>query len=231
MPIEVMNHGWYNTNGKVTCNTAANLEARGMSSGFSFLGTSAGFDIAWSIIPYEPQDTFGRVYLVGLTNTLAVSLLAIVLTTILGFIIGVLRLSHNWLISTMAAWYVEIIRNTPLLLQIIFWYTAVFSVLPRPKQSIDIGGKAGDSISAAADGKVVYAGGALKGYGELVIIKHGEDYLTAYGHNAKLLVQEGQQIKAGQAIATMGLGPQNRPLVHFEIRRLGQPVDPEPLLP
>ncbi len=99
------------------------------------------------------------------------------------------------------------------------------------RKGIDIGGKAGDSISAAADGKVVYAGGALKGYGELVIIKHGEDYLTAYGHNAKLLVQEGQQIKAGQAIATMGLGPQNRPLVHFEIRRLGQPVDPEPLLP
>lgn len=99
------------------------------------------------------------------------------------------------------------------------------------RKGIDIGGKAGETIAAAADGKVVYAGGALKGYGELVIIKHGEDYLTAYGHNAKLLVQEGQQIKAGQAIATMGLGPQNRPLVHFEIRRLGQPVDPEPLLP
>ncbi len=99
------------------------------------------------------------------------------------------------------------------------------------RKGIDIGGKAGDTIAAAAAGKVVYAGGALKGYGELVIIKHGEDYLTAYGHNAKLLVKEGQQIKAGQAIATMGLGPQNRPLVHFEIRRLGKPVDPEPLLP
>ena len=96
-------------------------------------------DIAWSIIPYEPTDNFGRVYLVGVTNTLMVSLLAIVLTTILGFIIGVLRLSHNWLISTIAAWYVEIFRNTPLLLQILFWYTAVFSVLPRPKQSIDVG--------------------------------------------------------------------------------------------
>lgn len=121
-------------------NTSTNLEARGMASGFDFLGTSAGFDIAWSIIPYSPTDTFGRVYLVGVTNTLTVSLLAIVLTTILGFIIGILRLSHNWLISTMAAWYVEIIRNTPLLLQIIFWYTSVFSLLPRPKQSIDLGG-------------------------------------------------------------------------------------------
>jgi len=120
-------------------NTATNLEARGMSSGFGFLGSTAGFSIAWSIIPYSPTDTYGYVYLVGIVNTLLVSLLAIVLTTILGFIIGVLRLSHNWLISTMAAWYVEIFRNTPLLLQILFWYLAVFSVLPRPKQSIDLG--------------------------------------------------------------------------------------------
>ena len=121
-------------------NTSANLEARGMSSGFEFLGSTAGFSIAWSLIPYKPNDTYGYVYLVGIVNTLAVSLLAIVLTTILGFIIGVLRLSHNWLISTMAAWYVEIIRNTPLLLQILFWYLAVFAILPRPKQSIDVGG-------------------------------------------------------------------------------------------
>ena len=121
-------------------NTAANLEARGMSSGFDFLGSTAGFSIAWSIIPYSPTDTYGWVYLVGIVNTLLVSVLAIVLTTILGFVIGVLRLSHNWLISTMAAWYVEIVRNTPLLLQILFWYLAVFSVLPRPKQSIDVAG-------------------------------------------------------------------------------------------
>jgi len=121
-------------------NTSANLEARGMSSGFDFLGSTAGFSIAWSIIPYSPTDTYGYVYLVGIVNTLLVSLLAIALTTVLGFVIGVLRLSHNWLISTMAAWYVEIVRNTPLLLQILFWYLAVFSVLPRPKQSIDVAG-------------------------------------------------------------------------------------------
>ncbi|GMQ75826.1 MAG: amino acid ABC transporter permease [Gammaproteobacteria bacterium] len=120
-------------------NTTTNLEARGMSSGFDFLSITAGFSIAWSIIPYEPTDTYGRVYLVGIVNTLIVSLLAIVLTTIMGFIVGILRLSHNWLVSTLAAWYVEIIRNTPLLLQILFWYLAVFSVLPRPKKSIDIG--------------------------------------------------------------------------------------------
>ncbi|GMQ95994.1 MAG: amino acid ABC transporter permease [Gammaproteobacteria bacterium] len=127
--------GWF-----LFSNTSANLEARGMASGFGFLDSTAGFDIAWTIIPYAPTDNFGRVYLVGISNTLIVSLLAIVLTTILGFIIGILRLSHNWLVSTMAAWYVEIVRNTPLLLQILFWYLTVFSVLPKPKKSIDLGG-------------------------------------------------------------------------------------------
>lgn len=101
----------------------------------------------------------------------------------------------------------------------------------KGRKGLDIGGKLGDMITAAAAGNVVYAGGALKGYGQLIIIKHGDDYLTAYGHNNKLLVREGDQVKAGAAIATMGLGPQNRPLLHFEIRRLGKPVNPEPLLP
>lgn len=121
-------------------NTASNLEARGMETGLGFLGTTAGFSIAWSIIPYEPTDTYGYVFLVGILNTLVVSLISIILTTVLGFFIGILRLSKNWLISTMAAWYVEIIRNTPLLLQILFWYLGVFSLLPRPKQSWDLFG-------------------------------------------------------------------------------------------
>ena len=101
----------------------------------------------------------------------------------------------------------------------------------KGRKGIDIGGAVGDSIGAAAAGKVVYAGGALKGYGLLVIIKHGDEFLTAYGHNQRLLVGEGEQVKAGQAIATMGLGPQNRPLLHFEIRKAGQPIDPGGLLP
>ncbi|MCP5156900.1 MAG: amino acid ABC transporter permease [Ectothiorhodospiraceae bacterium] len=119
-------------------NTAHNLETRGMSSGFGFLGSTAGFSIAWTVIPYEPTNSYGYVFLVGIVNTLVVSLTAIVFTTILGFFIGVFRLSRNWLVATLASWYVEIIRNTPLLLQILFWYTAVFSLLPRPKQSIEI---------------------------------------------------------------------------------------------
>ena len=120
--------------------TSHNLATRGMSSGFDFLGNTAGFAIAWHIIPYEPSDTYGRVYLVGITNTLIVSVVAIFFTTILGFVVGILRLSSNWLIAKLAAWYVEILRNTPLLLQILFWYLAVFSILPRPRDSLNIFG-------------------------------------------------------------------------------------------
>ncbi len=101
----------------------------------------------------------------------------------------------------------------------------------KGRKGIDIGGEVGDPVRAAAAGKVVYAGGALKGYGQLVIIKHGDEYLTAYGHNDRLKVREGEQVEAGQSIATMGLGPQNRPLLHFEIRKLGKPINPEGLLP
>lgn len=99
------------------------------------------------------------------------------------------------------------------------------------RKGLDIGGEQGSPIRAAGPGKVVYAGSALKGYGLLLIIKHDDEYLSAYGHNAKLLVREGDEVKSGDVIARMGLGPQNRPLLHFEIRRLGKPVDPRPLLP
>ncbi|WP_193180811.1 amino acid ABC transporter permease [Nisaea sediminum] len=129
----VMWAGWY-----LFTNTAHNLEARGMSAGFGFLQSTAGFSISFSIIPYEAGDSYLWVYLVGITNTLLLSFVSIVATTILGFIIGVLRLSKNWLVAQLASWYVEILRNTPLLLQILFWYLAVFAILPRPKQSFDV---------------------------------------------------------------------------------------------
>ena len=116
-------------------NTAHNLEVRGMKSGFDFLGVTAGFRVAWSIIPYGETETYGYVYLVGILNTLLVAGLSIAITTVLGFAIGVMRLSKNYMISMLASWYVEVIRNTPLLLQILFWYLAVFSHLPRPKES------------------------------------------------------------------------------------------------
>ncbi len=91
---------------------------------------------------------------------------------------------------------------------------------------IGISGSAGQAVRAAAAGRVVYAGSGLIGYGQLVIIKHNDTYLSAYGHNRKLLVAQGQDVARGQPIAEMGLGPERQPRLHFEIRRNGAPVDP-----
>jgi len=125
---------WY-----LISNTAQNLQARGMNTGFSFIHTAAGFDTDFKLISYEPGvGTYGRIFLIGALNTLYVSALAIIASTMLGFAIGVLRLSNNWLVSKVSLAYVEIFRNTPLLIQIIFWYIGVFSLLPRVKNSIDL---------------------------------------------------------------------------------------------
>lgn len=101
----------------------------------------------------------------------------------------------------------------------------------QTRQGIDIAGKAGDPIKAAADGEVVYSGNGLIGYGELIIIKHSSSLLSAYGHNRRRLVQEGARVKAGQQIAEMGSSSASRDMLHFEIRRNGKPVDPMSFLP
>lgn len=98
-------------------------------------------------------------------------------------------------------------------------------------KGIDIGGDVGAPVHAAADGKVVYSGSALKGYGELIIVKHDDTWLTAYGYNSRRLVSEGARVSAGQPIAEMGLGPEQRAALHFEVRRRGKPVDPAGFLP
>ncbi|MEL7186774.1 MAG: peptidoglycan DD-metalloendopeptidase family protein, partial [Pseudomonadota bacterium] len=94
-----------------------------------------------------------------------------------------------------------------------------------------INGKKGQRVNAAASGYVVYAGSGLNGYGQLIILKHNDTYLSAYGYNASLLVKEGDQINKGQRIATMGEGPERKPRLHFEIRRNGKPVNPRRYLP
>jgi len=99
------------------------------------------------------------------------------------------------------------------------------------KQGMDIGGANGQPVRAAADGVVVYSGAGLVGYGELIIIKHNEQWLSAYGHNRKRLVNEGQNVKAGQQIAEMGRSGATRDMLHFEIRYNGKPVDPALYLP
>jgi lipoprotein NlpD len=99
------------------------------------------------------------------------------------------------------------------------------------KKGIDIAGNPGEPILAASSGKVVYSGGGLVGYGQLIIIKHDQNFLSAYGHNRKLLVKEGEQVRVGQSIAELGSTGTNRAMLHFEIRRDGTPVDPLQYLP
>ena len=121
-------------------NTQINMATRKMAVGFDFLKNSAGFAVAWTPLDYKPSDSYFMVYWVGIINTLILAGISIVLATLLGFVVGILRLSRNWLVAQIASWYVEILRNTPLLLQIIFWYLGAFANLPRPKQSIEIFG-------------------------------------------------------------------------------------------
>lgn len=118
-------------------NTVTNLAQRGITSGFDFLNKSAGFGIVQHLIDYQQGDTYSRVFLVGLFNTLLVSALCIVFASILGFTVGLARLSDNWLLRKISNIYIEIFRNIPPLLQIFFWYFAVLRNLPGPRQSIN----------------------------------------------------------------------------------------------
>lgn len=119
-------------------NTLINLERLGISTGFGFLATPAGYDIATSLIAYDATMTHGRVFWVGLLNTVLVGLLGIICATIIGFIVGVLRLSSNWMISRIAYVYIEAVRNVPVLLQIIFWWGILLG-LPRIRDAISVG--------------------------------------------------------------------------------------------
>ncbi|EMX9181357.1 amino acid ABC transporter permease [Citrobacter sedlakii] len=117
-------------------NTINNLSNRGITSGFAFLDRSAGFGIVQHLIDYQQGDTYGRVFLVGLLNTLLVSALCIVFASVLGFFLGLARLSDNWLLRKLSTVYIEIFRNVPPLLQIFFWYFAVLRNLPGPRQAV-----------------------------------------------------------------------------------------------
>jgi general L-amino acid transport system permease protein len=114
-----------------------NLQRLHISSGFGFLDTTAGFGIIQTLIPYSEQSTYGRAFLVGLLNTLVVAVIGIVLSVMLGFLVGVMRLSRNWLVAKIAAAYVEVMRNIPLLLHLFFWYFAVLRPLPGPAESLN----------------------------------------------------------------------------------------------
>jgi len=127
--------GWWVVN-----NIAENLQRQNIASGFGFLDRTAGFDISQSLIEYSNLSTYGRAFWVGLLNTLLVAAIGIVFATVVGFVIGISRLSSNWLIARLATVYVEIVRNVPLLLQLLFWYFAVLKNLPSPRQSVAVPG-------------------------------------------------------------------------------------------
>ncbi len=135
--ILVVGAGWYFYE-----NARANLAAQRIATGLGFWNNTAGFGISQTLIPYSETSTYGRAFVVGLLNTLLVAGLGIVFATALGFLVGVARLSKNWLIAKVAEVYVELIRNLPLLFQILFWYLAVLSTLPSPRQSFSFFGLA-----------------------------------------------------------------------------------------
>jgi general L-amino acid transport system permease protein len=147
-------------------NAKANLDAQKIASGFGFLDNTAGFGINQSLIPYNESDTYARVFFVGLLNTLLVAAIGIVLATILGFFVGIARLSRNWLVARLAGGYVELIRNLPLLFQLLFWYLAVLGTLPGPRQSISLFG----AIFVNNRGIIVPAPVAGEGTGAVIAV-------------------------------------------------------------
>ena len=128
--------------GAAIYNAMINMRARGIPIGFGFWNDVAGFDINLHLINYSNRSTYGQAFWVGLLNTLLIAVICIPLATLLGFLIGVARLSSNWLLSRFALVYVTVMRNTPLLLLLLFWYNAVLKSLPGPRESISVGGVA-----------------------------------------------------------------------------------------
>jgi general L-amino acid transport system permease protein len=120
-------------------NTAANLRSQGIGFGFDILNSPAGFQINQTLIPYQETSSYGRVYLVGLLNTLIVAIIGIAVATAIGFTVGIARLSSNWIVAKIATVYVEALRNIPLLLQIFIWYFAVLRLLPQKRDALDLG--------------------------------------------------------------------------------------------
>src|SRR5579863_9382235 len=125
---------------EIVANVQSNLATQRIAAGFGFLTNNAGFDVNQSLIPYSQSDTYARVFVVGLLNTLLVAVIGIFFATVIGFLVGLGRLSPNWLLARISGGYVELLRNIPLLFQILFWYLAVLGALPSPRQSISLFG-------------------------------------------------------------------------------------------
>ncbi|MGB0665158.1 MAG: amino acid ABC transporter permease [Pontibacterium sp.] len=153
----------------IISNTLANMEARGIQSGFDFLSSTAGFDILMSLVPYDATSTYGQTFIVGLLNTILVSIIGIFFATIIGFIMGVAYFSPNLLVKKLSVAYVETFRNIPLLLQVFFWYFAVLAALPSARQSLSIGESFFLNVRGLYMPKLVGEAGSGIVYGSIVV--------------------------------------------------------------
>ena len=189
---------------EIVSNARANLENQHIAAGFGFLRNNAGFDVNQTLIPYTGSDTFLRVFVVGLLNTLVVSVVGIVFATVFGFVVALCRLSPNWLLSRIGEIYVEVIRNLPLLFQILFWYLAVLAALPNPRQSISLFGIAFISNRGLVVPSPIGQGGlepflAMLGLGIVASLA-----LRFYARRA--LFQRGQVIRIWPYVLTLLVG-------------------------
>jgi len=185
-------------------NARDNLRAANIATGLGFLDRTAGFSINQTLIPYTESDTYGRVFVVGLLNTLLVAVIGIVLATILGFVVGISRLSSNWLLQRIAGAYVELIRNLPLLFQILFWYLAVLGALPGPRQSISIFGEVFINNRGAFIPRPIVeegAGAVFAAFGAAVLLSIGVRVWARRRQEAT-----GQQFQVGWTAAALIVG-------------------------
>lgn len=179
-------------------NAVANMAARGVPMGFGFWNETAGFDINLKLIEYSALSTYGRAFWVGLLNTALVAVISIALATPLGFFVGLARLSPNYLLSRVALVYVELMRNTPLLLQLFFWYNGVLKALPGPKQSLSLG------EAAFLNNRGLYLPRPMLGEGAgMVALTALAGLLVALGFAA---FARRRRMRTGQTLPVVGVG-------------------------
>lgn len=152
----------------IISNTLDNMAAQGIKSGFGFLSSSAGFDVLMSLIAFDATDSYARIFVIGILNTILVSIIGIFFSTILGFIFGIAYFSPNWLIKKVSIIYVEVFRNIPVILQVIFWYTAVLATLPSARNSLSIGEAIFLNIRGLYFPKLIGEAGSIIVYGAIV---------------------------------------------------------------
>ncbi len=176
-------------------NAQSNLAAQNIASGFGFLEQTAGFGISQTLIPYAESSSYGRAFLVGLVNTLLVAGLGIFFATIIGFTVGIARLSSNVLLSRLAGAYVELMRNLPLLFQILFWYLAVLGALPGPRQSEPLFGAISLNNRGLLMPRILFEPGSGIVMGALLVGVAGALFLRVWGR--RRLLATGQRLRSG----------------------------------